>query len=249
MLSQNELLQYSRHIILPEIDVEGQERIKNSHILIVGMGGLGSPAAMYLAAAGVGHITIVDNDKVERSNLQRQIIHKVNSLQQSKVESAKSTLQSLNPLTIVHAIQQQATEESLLELIKSSTFDAVLDCSDNFETRFAVNRCSVISQIPLISATAVGFDGQLGVFNQQPDSACYHCLYSSMGLPEGDCEDQGILSPVVGTMGALQATETLKVVTNLCKTTNSFLLKYSSLKTEFKSFAIKKDLSCEVCGN
>ncbi|AOE49830.1 HesA/MoeB/ThiF family protein [Kangiella sediminilitoris] len=247
MLSQKELIQYSRQIILPEIDVEGQEKIKSSHIAIIGMGGLGSSAAMYLAAAGVGNLTIIDHDVVERSNLQRQIIHQVSGIGRQKVESAKETLQGINPDINVNVINKKATQEQLSELTGEFSFDVILDCSDNFDTRFAINRASVIGQIPLVSATAVGFKGQLAIFNLSSKSACYHCLYSAMNLPEGNCEEQGILSPVVGTMGCLQATEALKIISGLTASKESFLLAYDSISTQFKSFNVPKDPSCVDC--
>ncbi|GAA4354903.1 HesA/MoeB/ThiF family protein [Kangiella marina] len=247
MLTQSELLQYSRHIILPEIDLAGQESIKSSHILIIGMGGLGSPAALYLAAAGVGSLTIIDHDTVETSNLQRQVIHDLENISQSKVTSAEQSLSKLSAHLKVHSIQQKASLELLNSLSDKHRFTAVLDCSDNFETRFMLNQWSIDSGIPLISASAVGFTGQLAVFNQSTENACYQCLYSQTDLPEGDCEDQGILSPVVGTMGTLQATEALKLILGLGTMKKSYLLKYDALATEFKRFSITKDPECPIC--
>ena len=246
MLSKSELLQYSRHIILPEIDIEGQEAIKGSYVLIIGMGGLGSPAALYLAAAGIGQLTIIDDDQVERSNLQRQIIHDASSVNQTKVESAKASLLALSPNLKVNAIQSKADKELLNDLSENG-FSAVLDCTDNFDTRFLINAWSIQHQVPLVSATAVGFSGQLGIFNQTISSPCYQCLYSNVDLPEGNCEDQGILSPVVGTMGTLQATETLKLIIGLSEPATTYLLKYDALKTEFKRFGVSKDPSCSAC--
>ena len=247
MLTRDELLHYSRHIILPEIDVKGQEKIKNSHVLIIGMGGLGSPAAMYLAAAGVGSLTIVDNDRVEQSNLQRQIAHKMGALNLAKVVSAKDTLQNLNPKIKIRAIEAEANEELLHEILSRNSFDAIVDCTDNFDSRFTINEASVKSQTPLVSATAVAFSGQIALFNQQRKHACYQCLYSNVDLPEGDCADQGILSPVVGTMGTLQATETLKIILGLQHKDTSRLVKYDAINSEFKTFDIPKDPTCKVC--
>ncbi|GAA0212256.1 HesA/MoeB/ThiF family protein [Kangiella japonica] len=247
MLTQEELLQYSRHIILPEIDLEGQERIKNSHVLIIGAGGLGSPAAMYLAAAGVGRLTLVDDDHVERSNLQRQIIHRIGALKLPKVVSAKESLNNINPNVDIRAIEARASLELLDELLCTESFNAVLDCTDNFETRFIINKASVRTKTPLISATAVAFSGQLAVFNLAPEHACYQCLYSNNDLPEGDCSAQGILSPVVGTMGALQATEALKIILELNDQSSSFMVNYRSLHSEFKTYKVTKDPKCVVC--
>lgn len=248
MLSKADLLQYSRQIILPEIDVEGQERIKNSHVLVIGLGGLGSPASMYLAAAGVGKMTIVDNDQVERSNLQRQIAHSVGALNLPKVISAKETLHRINPNIDIRSIEAEANSELLSELVGQENFVAILDCTDNFSSRFAINKISVQTQTPLISASAVAFSGQLSVFNRSSEHACYQCLYSNVDLPEGDCADQGILSPVVGTMGTLQATETLKLILNLQADASSIFVQYQSLQSSFKTFKIPKDPQCEVCG-
>lgn len=247
MLSQEELIQYSRHIILPEIDLEGQERIKNSHVLIIGAGGLGSPAAMYLVAAGVGKLTLVDNDHVERSNLQRQIIHRIGALKLPKVVSAKESLQNINPSVEIRAIEARATIELLDELLSTENFTVVLDCTDNFDTRFTLNKASVRSKTPLVSATAVAFSGQLAVFNVEPEHACYQCLYSNNNLPEGDCAAQGILSPVVGTMGTLQATEALKIILELNEPGSSFMVNYRSLHSEFKTYKVAKDPECGVC--
>lgn len=246
MLSQSELLQFSRHIILPEIDIQGQEAIKSSHVLIIGLGGLGSPAAMYLAAAGVGEMTVVDNDLVETSNLQRQIIHQISTVGKSKTESARAAIESLSPYTKVNTISEKASRE-VLGQFNSSNLTLALDCTDNFESRFLINEWSVANQIPLVSATAVAFSGQLAVFNRKQEDACYHCLYSNMDLPEGDCTDQGILSPIVGTMGSLQATEALKLILELEQPNGSFLLKYESLKTTFQKFKVPKDPNCSVC--
>ncbi|MBV36496.1 MAG: molybdopterin-synthase adenylyltransferase MoeB [Rickettsiales bacterium] len=248
MLTQEELLQYSRHIILPEIDLEGQERIKNSHVLIIGVGGLGSPAAMYLAAAGVGKLTLVDDDHVERSNLQRQIIHRIGALKLPKVVSAKESLNNINPNVDVRAIEARATIDLLDELLSSERYNAVLDCTDNFDTRFMLNKASVRTKTPLVSASAVAFSGQLAVFNLEPEHACYRCLYSDNELPEGDCTAQGILSPVVGTMGTLQATEALKIILDLSYPSSSFMMNYRSLHSEFKTFKVTKDPNCTVCG-
>ena len=246
MLSNDELLQYSRHIILPEIDEEGQVAIKNSHVLIVGLGGLGSPAALYLAAAGVGQLTLIDDDLVEASNLQRQIIHRKENIGSPKTESAKISLQSLTQNCKVNLVSKKASKE-LMDQLSAESFALVLDCTDNFTSRFLINEWSVTRQIPLISATAVAFSGQLSVFNNKPSDACYQCLYSNVDLPEGDCADQGILSPVVGTMGTLQATEALKLILGLSTANTSFMLKYDSLSTKFQRFNIQKDPLCSVC--
>lgn len=247
MLSDKELIHYSRQVILPQIDDVGQQKLKDSRVMIVGLGGLGSPASLYLSAAGVGSITIIDNDKVERSNLQRQIAHSTETLNLSKVDSAKQRMESLNPWLTVSTQTVRVNNRTLEDLCRNQKFDVILDCSDNFDTRFAINACAVKEKIPLVSASAVAFSGQIGVFNQESESACYQCLYDNFDLPQENCEEQGILSPVVGTMGTLQATEALKLILGLQSADTSFLINYHGLNSEFKTFKIPKDAQCPIC--
>lgn len=247
MLSQQELIHYSRHIILPEIDEAGQEKLKQSSVLIVGMGGLGSPVAMYLAAAGVGHLIIADHDSVEQSNLQRQIVHNLESIGDAKVSSAKTTLQNLNPWIKITTIEQRL-EASLLDDAVANV-DMVIDCSDNYTTRFALNKSCVGHSKTLVSGTAIRFKGQVAVFNQGPDSACYQCLYQADNFNDESCEDQGILAPVVGVVGSLQATEALKILISIGQRLDSRLLIYDALNTSFKTIGITKDPACEICSH
>lgn len=247
MLSQQELIHYSRHIILPEIDEHGQEKLKQSSVLIVGAGGLGSPVAMYLAAAGIGKLIVADHDTVERSNLQRQIIHSLDSIGNAKVESAKHTLEKLNPWLRVELIETKLQEESLNTAVSGA--DLIVDCSDNYSTRFALNQACVGVGKPLVSGSAVQFNGQVAVFNQSPHSACYHCLYQDGLFNEESCESQGVLAPVVGVIGSLQATEALKVLLGIGNSLDSRLLIYDALNANFKSMVIAKDPACEVCSH
>lgn len=245
MLTEQELIHYSRHIILPQIDEEGQARIKQSKVLIIGMGGLGSPVALYLAAAGVGHLYIADHDKVERSNLQRQIIHTLNSLNQTKVDSAKSTIEHLNPWVQVTCIADKLEGEQLESMI--AKVDVVIDCCDNFATRFAVNRASVKHAKPLVSGAAIRFEGQVAVFNYNELSPCYQCLYQPDIQLDENCFDQGVLSPVVGTIGTLQATEALKIISGAGQVADGQLLVYDALSFDFRKMKVAKDISCPVC--
>lgn len=247
MLTSQELIHYSRHIILPEIDEHGQEKLKQSSVLIVGAGGLGSPVAMYLAAAGIGKLIIADHDTVERSNLQRQIIHSLDFIGNPKVESAKDTLEKLNPWLRVELIETKLQEESLNTAVSGA--DLIIDCSDNYPTRFALNQACVESGKPLVSGSAIQFNGQVAVFNQTPNSACYQCLYQADLFNEESCENQGIFAPVVGVIGSLQATETIKVLLGLGQSLDSRLLIYDALNVCFKIIKVTKDPACEVCSH
>lgn len=245
MLTEQELIHYSRHIILPQIDEYGQEKISQSKVLVVGMGGLGAPVAMYLAAAGVGHLYIADHDQVEHSNLQRQIIHKLDSIGLNKVDSAQSTLETLNPWVQVTSIKQKLEDQELDDLLNK--IDVVIDCCDNFKTRFAINRAAVKHKKPLVSGAAIRFEGQLAVFNYTDRSPCYQCLYQPDIQLDENCFDQGVLSPVVGTIGTLQATEALKVITGAGQVADGQLLIYDALNSDFRKIKVTKDANCSIC--
>ncbi|NVK21777.1 MAG: molybdopterin-synthase adenylyltransferase MoeB [Kangiellaceae bacterium] len=245
MLTQQELIHYSRHIILPQIDEMGQTKLKQSSVLIVGMGGLGAPVAMYLAAAGIGHLIIADHDQVERSNLQRQVIHTLDRIGQTKVASAKETIQSLNPWTTITTLECKLEGEQLEQQVKQA--DLIIDCSDNFKTRFAINEACVKSFKPLVSGAAIRFEGQLAVFNLTSQSACYQCLYQPDIQLDENCFDQGVLSPIVGTIGTLQATEALKILTGAGKVCDSQLTLYDGLNCEFRKISVAKDANCPIC--
>lgn len=244
-MNDNQLLHYSRQILLPEIDTGGQEKLLSSSALIIGMGGLGSPAAMYLAAAGVGRLTIVDHDEVELSNLQRQIVHLVENIGQAKVDSAAQTLAQLNPECGVSTIGHKLDETELNEQIARA--DVVLDCSDNFATRFAVNRACVAQNKPLVSGAAIRWEGQVAVFHATEDTPCYRCLYGESGEPEDTCTNTGVLAPVVGIIGSIQATEAIKVLTGAGQPLLGKLLIMDALTMQWRSMKLKKDPTCPVC--
>ena len=247
-MNDDELLRYGRHIIMPQFGVEGQEKLKASHVIIIGLGGLGSPAAMYLAASGVGRLTLVDDDTVELSNLQRQLVHHSGQLGNLKVDSAKHTLGELNPLVQVEVIARRLTNAEMPGLFTSA--DAVLDCTDNFDSRFAINAACVETGVPLVSGAAIGIQGQLSVFlPRREDSPCYRCLYDESGIDEElRCSENGILSPVVGTIGTLQALETLKLLTGIGETLCGRLLLFDAATMEWRNLNLKRDPRCPVCG-
>jgi adenylyltransferase/sulfurtransferase len=247
-MDDNELLRYARHIMLPQFGIEGQERLKAAHALIIGMGGLGSPAAMYLAAAGVGKLTLVDDDVVELSNLQRQLVHKTSKLGQAKVESARQTLDELNPLVSIHTLNGRLQGQALQEQIRSA--DVVLDCTDNFDSRFAINAACFAEKTPLVSGAAIGMQGQLSVFDaRRDDSPCYRCLYDDSSSDEAlACSENGVLSPVVGSIGTLQAVEALKLLAGIGETLCGRLLVFDALHMEWRTIRLTADKHCPVCG-
>ena len=211
-LDDQQLLRYSRHILLNEIGIEGQSTLLASHVLIIGAGGLGSPAAFYLAAAGVGTITIVDNDQVDLTNLQRQILHTEERVGMNKVDSAQITLRQLNPHTRINALCERADENRLKQLITAA--DVVLDCSDNFATRHAINAACVALKKPLVSGAAINFDGQISVFDSREiTSPCYACVFpQELEFEEVACSTMGVFAPLVGIIGTTQAAEALKIL-------------------------------------
>lgn len=247
-MNDQELLRYSRHILLPEIDIEGQQAILDSRALILGAGGLGSPAAMYLAAAGVGTIVLCDGDTVDLTNLQRQILHVEESVGIAKVISGARTLAGINPHVRVEALGARLEGAALDEQVAKS--DIVLDCSDNFATRHAVNRACVRHRKPLVSGAAIRFDGQLAVFDpRRPESPCYHCLF-----PEGDdveevrCAVMGVFAPLTGIIGTSQAAEALKLIGGFGEPAVGRLLLLDGLAMEWRSIRLPRDPDCAVCG-
>lgn len=241
-----QLLHYSRQIMLPKFGVEGQQQLHNSHVVIIGLGGLGSPAAMYLAAAGVGTLTLVDFDTVDNSNLQRQIIHNSQTIGQRKVISARDTLLAINPETTIHCVDSKLLQDELTQLI--SKVDCVIDATDNFASRFIINRACVNRQIPLVSAAAIQYEGQISVFDlRQENSACYACLYPENGEENTNCSDNGILAPVVGILGSMQALETIKLICKIGETLRNRLLLFDALALQWRTMKLKKDPNCPVC--
>jgi adenylyltransferase/sulfurtransferase len=246
-MNDEELLRYSRHILLPQIGIEGQEKLLAAHVLIVGAGGLGSPVALYLAAAGVGRITICDGDDVDLTNLQRQIMHRTDALGRRKVESARTTLAGINPEVKVVAVAERLEGERLSGLVAAA--DLVVDASDNFATRHAVNRASVRHRKPLVSGASVRFDGQVAVFDpRNPASPCYHCLFPEDGDNEDmRCAIMGVFAPVVGITGSLQAAEALKVLTGAGEPLVGRLLLLDALAMQIRTVTLKRDPACAVC--
>lgn len=245
-MNDEQLLRYSRHIMLPAIDFDGQQKLLDSTALIVGLGGLGAPAAMYLASSGVGHLVLADFDTVELSNLQRQIVHNTNSVGLAKVDSAKNTLEALNPEIKITTLTQAMDLEGLCDALTG--VDVVLDCCDNFDTRFAINEASVRTGTPLVSGAAIRFDGQVTVFEPNvPDSPCYRCLYSEGGDTDETCSRTGILAPIVGIIGCIQAAETIKVLAGCGEPLIGRLLALDGLTMEWQSIRLPKDPECPCC--
>ena len=233
--------------MLPEMDVAGQQSLMNSSVLIVGMGGLGCPASMYLAAAGVGHITIADDDVVDVTNLQRQIAHSHSKLGEPKVKSAKSVLLGLNKDIEVTIIQERLEGVLLDNVVRS--VDVVVDCCDNFSTRFAVNSSCLRHSKPLVSGAAIRMEGQVAVFDSRDSaSPCYQCLYSN-GEQDETCSTNGIMSPVVGIIGSVQAMEAIKIISNLGKTLTGRLMLLDAFRSQWREMRLLKDPSCEACGS
>ena len=246
-MDDDELLRYSRQIMLPEIDIAGQSRLIESRALIVGLGGLGSPAAMYLAAAGVGTLQLCDDDLVDLSNLQRQIAHTTARIGQPKVASAASALQALNPGVAV-VERRQRLEGAALEQAVSAA-DIVLDCCDNFATRFAVNAACRRHRRPLVSGAAVRWDGQISVFSQQPGTACYRCLYGEDGQEDLRCSHNGVVAPLVGIVGTVQALEAIKLLTGAGEPLTGRLLVLDGLRMQWRELRLQRDPACPVCAS
>ncbi|MBE0464548.1 MAG: HesA/MoeB/ThiF family protein [Halomonadaceae bacterium] len=247
MMDDQALLRYSRQIMLPEVDIEGQERLRRAHALIIGAGGLGSPVALYLAAAGVGQITIADADTVELSNLQRQIAHQQASIGDNKAASAKASMQALNPECHIMAIEEYADGDTLAQLVASA--DVVLDCTDRFSSRYAINAATQKAGVPLVSGAAIRFSGQLAVFDpRDPDSPCYACLYppDDMGDEALSCAESGVMAPLVGLIGCFQAVEAFKLLSGAGQT-HQGLSTFDGLCGQWRHFKVPRDPACSVC--
>jgi molybdopterin-synthase adenylyltransferase len=248
-MNDDQLLRYSRHILLTEIGIEGQERLLAARALIVGAGGLGSPVSMYLAAAGVGEIVLCDADNVDLTNLQRQIVHRVQSIGLKKVESARDTLAALNPGVSVTTVPERVAGDRLNELVSQA--DVVLDASDNFATRHAINRACVKFAKPLVSGAAVRFDGQVAVFDlRRTEAPCYACLFSESGETEDvPCSIMGVFAPLTGIVGTLQAAEAIKIMAAAGTTLNGRVMLIDALSPEIRTIRLSRDPSCAVCAN
>ena len=245
-MTDDELLRYSRQILLPEFDIEGQERLRQAHVLIIGMGGLGSPVAMYLAAAGVGRLSLVDDDRVDLSNLQRQIIHRNADIGRFKVESARDTLHALNPLTAVTTLPMRLNDTELRERVSEA--DVVVDASDNLATRLAINAACVQAGVPLVSGAAIRLEGQVLVWQPGGEGGCYRCLYRDSEMEAETCAQTGVLAPVVGIIGSIQALEAIKILSGLGEPLTGRLLLLDAARMEWRSVRVRRWPDCPVCG-
>ena len=241
------LLRYSRQIMLPELDVAGQQKLFDSTVLIVGLGGLGCPAAMYLAVAGVGNLVLADGDTVELSNLQRQIAHSQADLGRSKVQSAGACLEAMNPDLNITFLNRRMQDNDLEQAIIRA--DLVLDATDNFATRFAINRCCVKHRVPLVSGAAIRMEGQVSVFDAgQEHSPCYQCLYQEGEELDTNCASNGVMAPVVGIIGSVLAMEAIKLIANIGESLCGRLLLLDARYMQWRELKLPKDPACSLCG-
>ena len=247
-MTDDQLLRYSRHILLDEVGVEGQQRLLDAHALIIGAGGLGSPVALYLAASGVGHITVVDHDLVDLTNLQRQIAHTTERVGQAKAHSAALAMRALNPEVQVHALTERADAQLLNTLVSGS--HVVIDCCDNFETRHAVNAACVQHRVPLVSGAVIRLDGQVTVFDARArTSPCYACVFPPhQAPPEVHCATMGVLAPLVGLIGSVQATEALKLIAGVGTSLMGRLQMLDGKHMAWSELRLQRQADCPVCG-
>lgn len=246
-MTDEELLRWSRHILLDELGIEGQERIRRARALVIGAGGLGSPVALYLGSAGIGRLTLVDDDAVDLTNLQRQVAHTHDRIGQAKVESARAAVLAIAPALDVVAIAKRADAAALAELVADA--DVVLDCSDNFATRQAVNAACVAASVPLVSGAAISFDGQLSTWDtRRADAPCYACVFPPDNAPpEVRCATMGVFAPLVGIVGAMQAAEALKLVAGIGQTLAGRLQMLDARTMEWTTIRVPRDPACPVC--
>ena len=247
-MDDRQRLRYSRHLLLNEFGEEAQERLLAAHALVIGAGGLGSAALLYLAASGIGRITVCDGDKVDLTNLQRQVVHRNESIGKPKAASAASTLAAINPEIRVEALDERAGPDRLMALVRAA--DVVLDCSDNFATRHALNRACVAHRKPLVSGAGLRFDGQIAVFDlRREDAPCYHCLFAEDARAEEErCATLGVFAPLVGVVGTLQAMEAIKLVTGVGETLAGRLVLFDALASRWHEVRLARDPHCRVCG-
>lgn len=244
-MTDDQLLRYSRQILLPAFGIEGQQRLLASRVLVVGLGGLGSPVAMYLAAAGVGTLVLADFDAVDLSNLQRQILHTSERIGMTKVDSARRTLTAINPEVRLEAIKGSLTEANLGQVVAG--VDLVVDACDNFATRFAVNAACYAARVPLVSGAAIRTEGQVAAFSGQPGGPCYQCLYPREAGVDETCSANGVLAPVVGVIGSIQATEAIKVLAGVGEPLYGRLLLLDALAMEWRTLHLPADPHCPIC--
>lgn len=248
-MTDDQLLRYSRHIFLADIGIEGQQQLLQSKVLIIGAGGLGSPVALYLASAGVGHLTMVDDDHVDATNLQRQIAHDLAHIGHYKATSIRDAVAAINPDVVVNAITEHADAESLGAWVRAA--DVVMDCTDNFITRHAINHACVLHRKPLVSGAAIRFDGQVTVFDaRQEDSPCYACLFpATASFDEERCATMGVFAPLVGIIGTVQAAEAMKLICQIGQPLTGRLLMLDGRSMSWNELQIKRDTACSVCGS
>ncbi|GAC1633185.1 MAG: molybdopterin-synthase adenylyltransferase MoeB [Nevskia sp.] len=242
----SDLARYSRQIVLREVGVNGQNLLRDSSVLIIGLGGLGSVASLYLAGAGIGRLRLCDHDRVERSNLQRQIVYRGSDVGRAKIEAAADALRALNPDCIIEALPGPLADAALLSAVRGA--DLVLDCSDNFPTRFAVNAACVAAGKPLVSGAAIRFEGQLALFDRARGGACYACLYADSGEAQETCEEAGVLGPVVGVVGSLQALLAIRRLVGIGPDEAGRLQVWDALRLSWRTLTVPRDPNCRVCG-
>lgn len=245
-LSTQQMMRYNRHIALPAMDIDGQEKLLNSHILVIGMGGLGCAVAPYLTAAGVGSLTLVDDDTVDSHNLQRQVLFSEKDLNEPKVDAAKSRLTALNSDTHIKTVNARVDEVTLQPLIKNASL--VVDCCDNLITRNAVNNTCLSHQTPLVSGSAIRFEGQVASFSMQNNTGCYGCLSQFFGEQQLSCTEAGVLSPLVGVIGTMQAVEAIKIAANIGQPLYSSLLLFDALHSDWQRMNLQPHPHCPYCG-
>src|SRR6187402_3369630 len=247
-MDDRQRLRYSRHLLLNEFGEEAQERLLGAHALVIGAGGLGSSALLYLAASGMGRITVCDGDRVDLTNLQRQVVHRQESIGQPKAASAAATLRSINPDIRIEPLEERAGPERLAALVRGA--DVVLDCSDNFATRHAINRACVAARKPLVSGAGIRFDGQVAVFDlRRPDAPCYHCLFAEDAQSQEErCATMGVFAPLVGIIGTFQAMEAIKLVAGIGDTLAGRLMLFDALASRWHEVRLARDPHCRVCG-
>jgi adenylyltransferase/sulfurtransferase len=247
-MNDSDLLRYSRHIFLPELDVEGQQKLLNSRVLVIGLGGLGSPVLQYLAASGIGQLYLVDHDVVELSNVQRQICHGTNDVGKTKVQSAIEEVMRINSTILVEGFEQKADVELLQRLLP--TVDLVVDCSDNFDIRYLINDACLEYKTPWVSGAAVALQGQVICFDPRlEDQPCYRCLYPQAGDEQRNCSTSGILAPVVGIIGTLQALEAIKIIADIGNPVLGRLQTFDALEGQWRSWGLSKDSACLSCSS
>ncbi|MDP4548370.1 molybdopterin-synthase adenylyltransferase MoeB [Marinobacter sp. MDS2] len=246
MLSDDELLRYSRQILIPQFDIAGQQKLKEARVMILGSGGLGCPVALYLGSAGVGQLTLVDDDQIELANLQRQIGFQQSWLGDSKAERLAERVRAINPEITVNAVNRRVDGDDLAQLVADATL--VLDCTDNFNTRFALNRASVAAGVPLVSGAAIRGEGQLSVYDpRNPESPCYHCLYEEQGNEDLTCSEAGVIAPLVGMIGSAQAMEAIKLIAEIGSPLVGRLLILDAWQMQWREMKLLKDPDCPVC--